>query len=420
VLRIPGFVDIQCNGYKGVDFSSLALTAETLAEACIGLLDDGGCACIVPTVITSSDAVYAHVLPLLADFIEGVGKGGEGGTGEKGGKGGVGGAGGGSRGEEGESEGDGLYVGTDLGGGEGDGIRAKGQNTAWRARLKGRILGVHLEGPFISAERGARGCHPAQHVVEPCVNKLENWQRLARGHIKLVTLAAEAPGADVVCRWAVDRGIAVALGHQMAGLAPGTEGDIPRLVDAGASLVTHLGNGLPNMIHRHTNPLWPLLADDRVSAMVITDGFHLPDACITTFVRAKEPCRIIVTSDCAPVAGLPDGTYAALGGRVRVEGNRVSPAEDDSCLAGSGSLMVACMNHLAGIGGGRRREGEGEVGENGANGSVLPLLSLRELEEVGFYNPLRAIGVTPHRVLLSCDEPVLRWEEGLFVAVRAS
>ena len=130
MLRIPGFVDIQCNGYKGVDFSSLALTAETLAEACIGLLDDGGCACIVPTVITSSDAVYAHVLPLLADFIEGVGKGGEGGTGEKGGKGGVGGAGGGSRGEEGESEGDGLYVGTDLGGGEGDGIRAKGQNTA--------------------------------------------------------------------------------------------------------------------------------------------------------------------------------------------------------------------------------------------------------------------------------------------------
>ena len=84
--------------------------------------------------------------------------------------------------------------------------------------------------------------------------------------------------------------------------------------------------------------------------------------------------------------------------------------------------MVACMNHLAGIGGGRRREGEGEgeVGENGANDGSVPLLSLRELEEVGFYNPLRAIGVTPHRVLLSCDEPVLRWEEGLFVAVRAS
>lgn len=310
------------NGYGGVSFSSASLTHEEAARACEALLSEGACAAIMPTVITAPAATFEHVLPILADLIE-------------------------------------------------------------QPRFAGRLLGVHLEGPFISGLKGAVGTHPAGDVVAPAARGrelLDGWQRLARGNVKLITIAAEVDGAAELCAHAVSMGIACSLGHQLAGRA-----ELAKLANAGASLLTHLGNGCPNQIHRHDNHLWPSLADDRMSAMIIPDGLHLPRDAILTMLRAKGVDRIIVTSDIAPVAGLPEGTYDCFGGVVHVEGRCVRSA-DRSCLAGSGALMIDCMNHLAAL---DLRPDPSAPGRR---------LSLAELEQMGFDNPLRAVGLEPQLV----------------------
>lgn len=323
-MTVPGFVDLQVNGYLGTSFSDKALTRQTFADACKNILDDGGCACILPTVVTSPHETYEHVLPVMADVIE---------------------------------------------------------NSLDYGIARGRLLGIHMEGPFISPEAGARGCHPLESVLpraEPSL--LQKYQHLARGLVRLITIAAEVEGMEAFCRAAGELGVVVSLGHQVAAAA-----DISRAASAGATLLTHLGNGMPSSIHRHNNPLWSCLADDRLSAMLITDGQHLPPEAIVAFVRAKGLERCIVTSDCAPVAGLPDGEYGALGGRVHVEGEHVRSA-DRQYLAGSGALMLACVNHLASL-------------PYSLRPGAPPGLEMRDLEEVAFFNPLRALGEDPRAVL---------------------
>ena len=205
------------------------------------------------------------------------------------------------------------------------------------------ILGIHLEGPFISKEPGAVGCHPAKYTLLPSIDLLKEWQLLARGHIVLITIAAELKGSQELCTWATNNNIAVSLGHQLA-----TAQDVKQLVECGATLCTHLGNGMPNMIHRHQNPIWTSLAEDRLTCMIITDGEHLPIDAVVAMIRAKGTSGIVVTSDAAPVAGLPDGSYKWGSTPVRCLSGKVCHATLP-CLAGSGSLMMECMNVLAGI-----------------------------------------------------------------------
>lgn len=94
---------------------------------------------------------------------------------------------------------------------------------------------------------------------------------LSNGKLLLLTIAANMPGAVELIKVAVAAGIKVSLGHQMA-----TADDLNKCADAGASMLTHLGNGMPNLVHRHNNPLFHGLANDALMACLITDGFHLP------------------------------------------------------------------------------------------------------------------------------------------------
>lgn len=97
-------------------------------------------------------------------------------------------------------------------------------------------------------------------------------------------------------------------GHQLANSA-----DLKALADAGATALTHLGNGCPQTLHRHDNMIWAGLAEDRLQAMIICDGHHLPDTVIKVILRAKGVHRCIAVSDLAPVAGLSSGTYPCFG-----------------------------------------------------------------------------------------------------------
>ncbi len=135
----------------------------------------------------------------------------------------------------------------------------------------------------------------------------EELFRLADGKIAFLTVAPELPGALALVRYAVGLGVRVSIGHTLA-----DEGAVRAAVDAGARFSTHLGNGCPNLLHRHHNPIWPQLASRELSAMLISDGHHLPPAVIAAFLAAKGAERVVITSDVSPVAGCAPGEYMSL------------------------------------------------------------------------------------------------------------
>jgi N-acetylglucosamine-6-phosphate deacetylase len=314
-----GFIDLQVNGYKGVNFSTEDYGEEDFAEAYRGVLATGTAA-FLPTVVTSQVSLYRRNLPLLARLMD-------------------------------EEE------------------------------FKGRVLGLHIEGPFISPEPGAVGNHRADAVREPDPDFLDQLQEWSEGKIRLFTLAAERPGAEEVCRRAVESGITVSLGHQLA-----LDAEIGLLAEAGATVLTHLGNGIPGMLPRLSNPIWSGLAEDRLTAMIIADGHHLPSSVLKVIIRAKGIDRIVVTSDASFLAGMPPGTYRDTGHDVVLEPTGRIWNPKAQCLAGSSAMMIDCMNHLAALG----------------------LLDLQDLLRVGIENPLRLIRIDPASVAF---EPLFEYDE---------
>jgi N-acetylglucosamine-6-phosphate deacetylase len=168
------------------------------------------------------------------------------------------------------------------------------------------VLGIHLEGPAISELDGYRGAHPLEAVRNPDWSEFEELQEASGARIRLVTLAPEREGALEFIARAAAMGVRIALGHTAAD--PET---IRAAVAAGASLSTHLGNGIAASLPRHPNPIWTQAADDRLMASLIADGHHLPTEVLRVLVRAKTPERVVLVSDASPLAGLGPGVYGA-------------------------------------------------------------------------------------------------------------
>ncbi|HKJ69096.1 MAG TPA: N-acetylglucosamine-6-phosphate deacetylase, partial [bacterium] len=170
------------------------------------------------------------------------------------------------------------------------------------------IPGFHLEGPYISPEDGYRGAHPREWVRAPDWKEFEQLYAAGDRKISQVTLAPEQPGSLDFIRVARSSGIVIALGHHNA-----SPQIIRDAVEAGAAISTHLGNGCANMIHRHDNPLWTQLAEDRLMASIIVDGIHLRPEEVQTFYKVKGTDGILLTSDVTHLAGLQPGSYSING-----------------------------------------------------------------------------------------------------------
>lgn len=226
--------------------------------------------------------------------------------------------------------------------------------------------GLHLEGPFLCATEGAIGAHDPNLVIKPTVSEFDRFYDLCQGKLRILTVAADAQGICEVIKTAANSGVAVSLGHENA-----NDDHIRAAIDAGATLLTHLGNGIPNMIHRHKNPILAGLAFDELTAMIITDRWHLPDSLIKVIVRTKGPEKVIVTSDAAPVAGLKPGNYQQFGREVVLEQNGLLRCADADYLAGSSANMTTCMDYLA----------------------TLNLLNEKQLDMVGIHNPAKVLGI---------------------------
>jgi N-acetylglucosamine-6-phosphate deacetylase len=205
-------------------------------------------------------------------------------------------------------------------------------------------------------------------VRPPDLELLQRLYQWSERSIRLVTLAAELPGAETLVRWAAGQGMVVSIGHTLASAE-----DLRRLTKAGALALTHLGNGLPHLLHKFSNPLMAGLADERYTAMLIGDGHHIPAGVLKVMLRAKGVPQSIIVSDAAPVAGLPPGGYFTLGNEAVLEesGRLYNPAK--GVLVGSSATLLKCMNHLA----------------------SLDFLTLEDLLDLGFYNPLHLLGLDP-------------------------
>lgn len=302
-MILRGFIDLQVNGFMGIDFSAPGLTVDEVRKVTQNLVERGTLA-YCPTVITSSMEVYRSNLQVIAQAME-------------------------------------------------------------APDLEPHLLGIHLEGPFISPEDGARGAHPRAFTRTPDLELFEELLDLAKGKVSIVTLAPELPQAVRLMERILSHGIRVFLGHHLAGSEV-----INEACRVGASASTHLGNGLPNLLPRHLNPLWDQLAEDRLTALLITDSHHVPDNFIRVVAKVKAPARLAVTSDSAPIAGFPPGRYDTLGQEVVLEesGRLWNPVGQH--LVGSSSCMMECINYLA----------------------SLNLMDEAALYRVGYHNPLALLG----------------------------
>lgn len=319
-MRFPGFVDLQVNGIRGVDFSSPELTLDDVHRAAVALRAAGTSA-FLATIITSPPAVYERNLPILARY----------------------------RNEAMERT---------------DGDAAD-------------LLGIHLEGPYISPAEGAVGAHDFRWVLAGDPDAPARLMDLSSGSVRLLTVAAEIPGCEGLVAKARAEGIAVSLGHQMA-----SGSEVAVAAEWGAVALTHFGNGLPHLVPRHTNPLWTALVDDRLTTMIISDGHHLPDPVVRVVLRCKPVSRVIIVSDASPLTGLGPGSYRSFGHEVVLEASGRISNPKSGYLVGSGSTMLDCANRIL-----------PHVREEFA--STDPRSAFEIVHAMGYENPLRLIGVDP-------------------------
>jgi N-acetylglucosamine-6-phosphate deacetylase len=205
---------------------------------------------------------------------------------------------------------------------------------------------VHVEGPFISPKDGPRGAHPREQVRPPSLAEFARWQAACGDLVGMVTVSPHTDSALRFISALASKGIVVAIGHSHA-----TPAQIHAAADAGATLSTHLGNGLGSPIPRHPNLLWAQLAEDRLSASFIADGHHLPMDTFKSMVRAKGIGRSILVSDVVALGGMPVGVYEShVGGAVEVTGDgRVISATGGKFLAGAYLPLTHCIAQAAGI-----------------------------------------------------------------------
>lgn len=208
------------------------------------------------------------------------------------------------------------------------------------------VIGIHVEGPFISSEDGPRGAHNPAWVRSPDWQEFLNWQDAAKGRICKVTIAPELPGAIDFIQRLVEVGVVAAIGHSAASVE-----DVTAAVDAGATMATHLGNGAHPLIKRHPNYIWAQLAEDRQWAGLIPDGFHLPPSTLKVMIRAKGR-KAILTSDASYLAGMAPGEYETHHGHsvVLERSGLLHLASTPDILAGSAATLRIGVQNVANFG----------------------------------------------------------------------
>ena len=204
-----------------------------------------------------------------------------------------------------------------------------------------RVLGVHVEGPFLSPDR--HGAHDPALLRDPTPEAVDALIEAAPGLLRMHTLAPERPGALAAIRRLVDAGVLVSVGHSDA-----TAEQTEAAADAGARLVTHLFNAMRPLHHREPGVVGQGLADPRLTCGLIADLHHVA-APICRLAFAAAPGRIVLVTDAVAAAGMPPGTYDLGGQQVSVDPLGL-PRRSDGTIAGSGLRLDAAIANVVAAG----------------------------------------------------------------------
>lgn len=296
-----GLVDLQVNGFAGVDFNDAGVNSDDVDRALNAMLACGVTTCL-PTVITASP--------------------------------------------------DKLY----------DRLRALDRAVAASKLGPWMVPGYHLEGPFLNPAAGYAGCHDYSEMAAPRTSLVQDLERDLLRPILYLTLAPERPGSDSLISWAVQHGKIVGIGHSAV-----HRRDLTSAVALGARISTHLGNGVPQTLHRSDNAIMLQLADDRLCASFIADGLHITPEALKVYIRAKGVERSILVTDAVSAARAAVGRYRLGDIALELDDTGAVRAANESFLAGSslsmdralrnivtwrivdfrGALRMACANPLA-------------------------------------------------------------------------
>lgn len=200
----------------------------------------------------------------------------------------------------------------------------------------GRLAGVHLEGPFLSAARC--GAHDPRLLRPPDRDSVASLLAAGSGTVSMVTLAPELEGSLDAVRQLADQGVLAAVGHTDAVLD-----DVVPAIDAGATVATHLFNGMRPLHHREPGPIGALLDDERVTIELICDLVHLHPTAVR-LVTEHAPGRIVLITDAISATAAGDGEYEL--GPLTVTVRDGEPRLDDGALAGSTLTMDAALRNL--------------------------------------------------------------------------
>ena len=204
-----------------------------------------------------------------------------------------------------------------------------------------RVLGVHVEGPFLAPDR--HGAHDPALLRDPTPEAVDALIEAAPGLLRMHTLAPERPGALAAIRRLVDAGVLVSVGHSDA-----TAEQTEAAADAGARLVTHLFNAMRPLHHREPGVVGQGLADPRLTCGLIADLHHVA-APICRLAFAAAPGRIVLVTDAVAAAGMPPGTYDLGGQQVSVDPLGL-PRRSDGTIAGSGLRLDAAIANVVAAG----------------------------------------------------------------------
>jgi N-acetylglucosamine-6-phosphate deacetylase len=277
-VLVPGLVDLQVNGYYGADLADCDPDGWALVA---GRLPETGTTAFLPTFITAPVATLATTL-------------------------------------------------------------RSAQKVAEAVTAGARVLGVHLEGPFLSPARA--GAHRQDWIVPPSPGAVAELMAAGRGLLRLVTLAPEADGALAAVAALTAAGVKVSVGHSDA-----TAAQVAAAAAAGARMVTHLFNAQRGLHHREPGVVGQALTDPRLTSGLIVDLSHVSAAaCAIAFAAA--PGRICLVTDAAACAGMPAGRYLLGGQPVELPPGGGAPLRPNGTLAGSVLRMDQAVANAAGLG----------------------------------------------------------------------
>lgn len=272
---VPGFIDVHIHGVKGVDVMDGTFDAlKTMSQA----LAEEGTTSYLATTMTASSDVISQVVQNVCEYRQ-----------------------------------------------------------QQRSVCGAHLLGIHLEGPFLSPEKV--GAQNAKDILAPQIDWIREWQKQSDNAIRLVTLAPELSNSLELIRFLKTQKIIASIGHTNA-----TYHETVAAIDAGCSHVTHLFNAMRGIHQREPGTVTAALLSETVSAELIVDGIHLHPAIVELVFKMKNRDKIILVTDAMRAKCLADGSYDLGGQTVYLKNNRA--ALEDGTLAGSVLKMISAIQNM--------------------------------------------------------------------------